>query len=403
MDGMKRPRIEIDRGRHRPLSRVLRPGAMVSGAGLPARERLLGLPGELGAVRGGFDWALIRSASPEAFLLQAHEIYESELRPFMERGALAVGLLAGTPRWLARQPIDETIMPGSGWPLYATRPPEDFSAYAEIAAALTRIDPRVVVEFWNEPSSTSFWGGTETELFDLAARCAAAIHGAGGQMVGMANSPAWDGLLERWIRTRPQIDGISWHCFQSGPADGVMGAEIVRGWLRGAGMDPNLPQIVTEWNRWTTFPAPLDPSRDTAVGMAHHMAALVALARSGVKAATAANLAGFGSSAVGDGDFGLLAVSTGGAVSEKPCWRVQEALAQLGPVELGAAVAPELAAAGVGILATDDGVEPWRRRLRAIVWRYDPDGSDAIKVAVEWPGDREEVELEPYDLKVIGV
>lgn len=394
--------IRVQTHDRRTLSRVLRPSVMTAFSGAEANERLLSLPGPIGAVRDGYAWDLMWAPTREEFMERARAIYRSILRPFAERGALVLAGFCGTPRWLADDPNDAAPVAGSGWPAYATRPPRDFAAYAELAADLVRManDPRVVIEFANEPAASVFWAGTEAQLFELFALTSAAVRGAGGQIIGMANSPPTDGFLERWIATRPMTNGISWHLFQGHPRDGIEAVEKVRGWLRAAGMDENLPQVVTEWTRWPTWPAN-DPARDTVVGQAYHIAALDQMARAGIYAATYANLAGFGPSEIGDGDFGLMARGADGILREKPAYEVLRGLARLGDQEFGVTVAPALAKLGVGALA---GVSrECGSSVTALLWRYDETpGASPVEIDVRWPGLRRGIALAPFDFQVVA-
>lgn len=365
--------------------RVLRPSFMASFAQARARSYALEqIGGLLGTVRCTFGWALQHSKTREEFLDRARAVYRDEIAPFVARGARVIAGIDGTPRWLSRAPQDASNAPGSGWPRYATQPCErtKLGDYGKLVAELAAIcGPEVWFELWNEPASPSFWAGTVDELFEQVGVSAAVLRAAGRRVVGLANGswfdPCTDGdprpLLQRFIASGVPFDGVSWHAFQSDPSSGLEGADRVREWLRDAGRDPKLPQFVTEWQRWTTFPDDLDPSRDTALGAAHHARALDLMARAGIEGATVACLQGFADAPLGAGSWGLLTSEGPALMREKPAFDVQRILGTLGEVSFGAHVAPKLEKAGVGIFAGE---------RAALVYRFDPLGPPLVTAAV---------------------
>lgn len=401
------PTLTIDRRHGSPISRVLQPSAMVSFSLPAAREHFLSrIGGPLGTARTTYAWALMHLPTREAFLQAARQVYAEEMLPFANRGARVLAGFGGTPIWLAPEPIDRTPMPGSGWPRFATLPPTDPAAYAQLAAEVAAIgDDRTWLEFWNEPHSTTNWQGSVAELFDLASLVAKAVHGAGRKIAGLAHAswndpreadPDTRSLLQRWIESGgpADFDGLSWHCFSgTDPSTGLEGAGKVRGWLAARGL-PDLPQFLTEWQRWSAYPAWLDPSRDTMVGAAHHAHALHAMSREpGIAGATVAILEGFERPVtLGMGTFGLLCSTPAGLV-EKPTFEVQRLLGELGSTQFPARVPPRIARTGVDVIAGDQG---------ALLYRYDTLNSVPVRFNFEHAKHRlESVVLEPFDVKML--
>lgn len=395
-------RIEIEVDVRRPKSRVLDPSVMASFALPAACARFLSLP-RIGFVRLSYGWALRRSRSREEFLAHARSTFDSEVKPFLDRGATVLAQFDGIPRWNAAAPQDASITPGSGWQSYARGLPIDPEAHAALIAEVAELgSDELIVEFSNEPSLEVFNTGDLAGLFELGALVVRAVHAKGKRVVGLANA-SWNDprqgdtadtrpVLQRWIEAMPEdTDGVSWHCFQRRPSEGIEGAERVRGWLRRRGLPLALPQYVTEWQRCMSWP--LDPSRDLPVAAAHHAATLRALDRAGITGATVCTLEGFERPApLGTGTFGLL-THDGAQLIEKPTFGLQRSLAALGPVELGVRIPPELVRAGVDVIATDNGSR--REGVRVLVWRFDEAGKGVVPAQVRWRGQRRAIDLEP--------
>jgi hypothetical protein len=126
-----------------------------------------------------------------------------------------------------------------------------------------------------------------------------------------AGAPMPEALLTRAGQPgAAPMDFISWHNFGKFPEDGWISAENnSRKWLAQSGLPAAFPQIVTEWNRWTTFPDWYDKSREGALGAANYIATLHAMDRAGIRGQTVAALQDFNAPPRNQafiGDFGLV-------------------------------------------------------------------------------------------------
>ena len=242
---------------------------------------------------------------------------------------------------------------------------------------------------FRSPESASFWSGSSEELFRAyeafarGARRADPSAKVGGLAVGGWNDrragepagrpPLLRAFIERAAARRVPLDFVSWHHFITSPEEGWTGASTVREWLRAAGLPPQMPQFVTEWNRWKTFPEWFDAGRDTAEGAAFMLAALEPIESAGVRGHTLAALQDFNAMVSGEafrGDFGLV---TRSPMIRKASFCAMQMLTRLGPRRVAVELGPEIVAAeGVGALAT---ATP--ERIAVLVYRYgrDPPGA----------------------------
>jgi hypothetical protein len=372
------------------LPRTYRPSAMLSWADADAVNAFLALPGPLGTVRVTLEPLLSDTTSLEDFRNRLTGS-AGTLKRLSERGADIIITVARMPRWLATRDGDSQVGP-NGYSVREASPPRDDAGMQElgftIASVLSRVAGQAAwYEFWNEPESPNFWSGSSEALFRAYEAFARGVRRAdpaakvGGVAVGGWNDPRagepGQPLLRAFIQRVAHgvpLDFVSWHNFSSQPEEGWIGAASVREWLRSAGLPPQLPQFVTEWNRWKTFPEWLDPGRDTAEGAAFFLASTEAIEKSGIRGHTFAALQDFnamGRDHAFGGDFGLV---TRGPMVGKASFCAVQMLARLGSARVAVDLGADAAAEGVGALATADA-----QRISLLVYRY---GGDAAGVAV---------------------
>ena len=148
---------------------------------------------------------------------------------------------------------------------------------------------------------------------------------------------------------------------------------IPENWLAQSGLPAAFPQIVTEWNRWTTFPDWYDKSREGALGAANYIATLHAMDRAGIRSQTVAALQDFNAPPRNQafiGDFGLV---TREPMVKKASFHALNLLALLEPGRIRATVPEqEGEAQGVDVLATGNA-----GKMAILVSRFanDPQGS----------------------------
>ena len=383
--------VEIDPARLLgPVPRLYRPSAMLAYADREAIDAFLALPGPLGTVRLTLEPLITDSKSLPEYL-QRLEREAAGLRTLAARDAEIVLIFARMPRWLA-QTRDESLAGRYGFTRREASPPNDYDAYADFVYETVRVINGELgmspwYEFWNEPDSSAFWGGTQEELlrtyqsFARGARRADPNARVGGLAVSgwyQKRPDAREPLLVAFLRRAgtmggPPVDFVSWHNFSKDPEHDWWGAEEIRGWLAKAGITSALPQIITEWNRWTTFPDWFDKQRDSALGAAYIPAALHAMERSGIAMQTFAALQDFNAPPPDTafiGDFGLV---TRKPMLKKAAFNVMNLLALLGPDRVGVILPKALNYAdGVEALATKSG-----NRIAVLINRYanDPSGS----------------------------
>ena len=372
------------------LPRTYRPSVMMSWADEEAVNAFLSLPGPLGAVRVTLEPLLTEASSLADFKARLAR-NAGRLKRLAERGADIVVTVARMPRWLAARSGDAPAGP-YGFSVREASPPRDYAGLEELGFAVVSILNRELgyapwYEFWNEPESPSFWSGSSEELFRAyeafarGARRADPAAKVGGLAVGgwndpRAGEPAKQPLLRAFIERAAArgvpLDFVSWHHFISSPEEGWTGAFTVREWLRAAGLSPQMPQFVTEWNRWKTFPEWFDPGRDTAEGAAFILAAMEPIEKAGLRGHTIAALQDFNatdSDQAFRGDFGLV---TRSPMIRKASFCAIQMLARLGPRRIAVELGPDAAAEGVAALAT---ATP--ERIAVLVHRYggDPKGA----------------------------
>lgn len=375
------------------LPRIYRPSVMMSWADDEAVNAFLSLPGPLGAVRMTLEPLLSEAASLAEFSARLAR-NAGRLKRLSERGADIVVTVVRMPRWLAAHSGDALAGP-YGLSVGEASPPRDYAGMEELGFAIVSVLNREHgyapwYEFWNEPESASFWSGSSEELFRAyeafarGARRADPSAKVGGLAVGGWNErrvgeppgrpPLLRAFIERAARGMP-LDFVSWHNYPSHPEAGWEGAAAVREWLRAAGLPPQTPQFVTEWNRWKTFPEWFDPERDTAEGAAFMLAALEAIENAGLRGHTLAALQDFNAMTKGEafrGDFGLV---TRSPMIRKASFCAMQMLARLGSRRVAVELTPDVAVAeGVSALAT---ATP--QRIVLLVHRY---GRDPLVAAI---------------------
>ena len=391
------------------VPRVFRPSVMLTGSYDEAKMVFLQLPGKLGTVRWSVGQPIEQARSLEEFQRLLESVGPGAKR-FEDKGAQLVITLEGMPRWIASRQEDKLAAP-YGWSIRKASPPRDFKAYEQFVFETVRIlngkfGLNPLYEFWNEPNSRMFWVGTQQELFRTYAAFAVGARRAdpsarvGGLAVGSWENPregeggAPEPLLKAFIRfagsTRPEglkeprlpLDFVSWHCFARSPEEKWEGALEIRDWLSAAGYDRNLPQVVDEWNRWSTFPEWYDLSRDSHMGAAYYAASALAMDRAGVACQAFANLQDFNDPPPGKvfiGDFGTL---TRKPMVKKASFHVMHMMSLLEDKRVDVQVPQGVAEReGVGAIAATGG-----NRLTLLVHRYGGDDTGALVRSVRADG-----------------
>ncbi len=383
--------VEVDPASSRgPLPRLFRPSVMMAFADSAAVNAFLALPGPLGTVRLTLE-PLITESKNLAEYLQRLEREAAGMRALAARDAEIVLIFARMPTWLARTG-DESLAGRFGFTRREASPPKDYEAYANFVYETVRVINTKLglspwYEFWNEPDSIAFWGGTQDELlrtyqsFAQGARRADTRARVGGLAVSgwyQKRPDAREPLLAAFLQRVGEANGlpldfVSWHNLTKDPEHDWWGAEEVRGWLTKNGISPALPQIITEWNRWSTFPQWFDKEREGALGAAYIPATLHAMERAGITMQTFAALQDFNPAPRDQsfiGDFGLV---TKEPMLKKASFHVMNMLAQMGPQRIGVTLpAAPYDTEGVQVLATMNG-----RRMAILISRFanDPSGN----------------------------
>jgi hypothetical protein len=367
-----------------PLPSAYRPSAVLTFADDEALAPFTALPGPLGTVRVGLDLEI--SAARDLDDLRARVRQRAPLlRRLEQRGARVVVGILRTPRWLAERDEGARI-PASGWTEREASPPRDPAGLEQLAYETVWILHREfgtspLYEFWNEPNTAAFWLGTRDQLFRayaafaLGARRADPAAKVGGLALGSATATrSGDGfprhvpLLYSFLQfaSHPPadvnggaplpLDFVSWHCFNRAPwEDWTQSADAVREWLAETGFPRELPQIVSEWALWTTFPERSEPGRDGARGAAYLVASLHLIEAARIAGHSIAALQDDSVPPPGDlleGGFGLI---TRDPELRKSSFAALELLAQLADHKVQTQLAPQAAGAGIGALATAAG------------------------------------------------
>lgn len=374
------------------LPGTYRPSVMMSFADANAVNAFLSLPGSIGAVRVTLEPLMTESATFSDFKARlAREA--GGLRTLAQRGSDIIITMARMPRWLASR-RSEASLGASGWTIREGSPPRDYAGLEELGFAIATIFNRdhgftPWYEFWNEPEAKIFWSGSSDELFrsyeafargvrraDPSAKVGGiAVSGWGERRQGdpAGAPPMLRAFIERAGKGMP-LDFVSWHNFGQFPEEGWVGAVTVRDWLSAAGLPPETPQFVTEWNRWRTFPEWVDPGRDVVEGAAYLLAALAPIEGAGIRGHTFASLQDFNDMAPNkafSGDFGLV---TRNPTVRKASFCAMQMLARLDSNRVGVELAADIAAAeGIGAVATATS-----NRVVLLVHRYGRDPLGAL-------------------------
>ncbi len=385
-----------------PLPKVFRPSVMLTGSSDEAKMQLLELPGQLGTIRWSVGRMIERAGGHDEFL-GSLDVIGAGAKRFEAKGAQMVISLEGMPKWLASRQETQLAAP-YGWPIFRASPPRDFKTYEQFVYDTVRIlngtyGLKPFYEFWNEPNSRMFWVGTQKELLQTYAAFAAGARRAdpaakvGGLAVGSwkdprEGEPGGEPLLKAFIRVagssqpRVPIDFVSWHCFARSPEEKWEGATEIRDWLVAAGYDPELPQIVDEWNRWSTFPDWYDLSRDTHLGAAYHAASVLAMDRVGIQYQAFATLQDFNDPPPGKvfiGDFGTV---TRKPMVKKASFHVMHMMSLLEDTRVDVQVPADLAdVEGVGAVAATG-----NDKLTVLIHRYGADETGALVKSLRTDG-----------------
>jgi len=392
---------------------------MLTGSSEEAKMAFLELPGKLGTIRWGLGQILEKASGPDEFLGALEGVGPGGKR-FEARGAQLVITMEGMPKWLASRQESEPTAP-YGWPIYRASPPRDLKAYEQFVYDTVRIlngtyGLKPFYEFWNEPNSRMFWVGTQQELFKTYAAFAAGARRAdpaakvGGLAVGSWHDPREgeagnpEPLLKAFIRTagssspRIPIDFISWHCFARSPEEKWEGATEIRSWLSAAGYDSALPQIVDEWNRWSTFPEWYDLSRDSHLGAAYIAASVMAMDRVGVAYQAFATLQDFNDPPPGKvfiGDFGTV---TRKPMVKKASFHVMHMMSLLEDTRVGAQVPADVAdIEGLGAVASKGD-----NTLTVLLHRYGADETGTLVKSLRTDGFKNSSELGVTNAAVVA-
>ncbi len=370
------------------MPRLLKPSVMMTFADVDAIEQFMSLPGRLGTIRLSLETLLTESTSLADYRYRLAE-EAAGLRHLTPRGPVIVLTFTRMPRWLASS-SDERLTGESGYTVREASPPRSLALLEQLAFATVQeinvnLGLDVLYEFWNEPESSIFWGGTQEQLLQAYAAFAAGARRADpkarvGGLAGGWNEYHGGGpiaagsLLKAFIdRTggtpRLPLDFISWHNYPKHPNEGWDGADRIREWLVARGWPSTMPQVVSEWNQWISFPAPFEPSRDELPGAAFLLASLHEMRVHGVSMQTICALQDFHDPAPGSafpGDLGLL---TRSPTLKKAGFHAMNMLAMLdGQQRVAVAISGvDAVAQGVDALATAG-----PRKLSVLLSRYAP-------------------------------
>jgi xylan 1,4-beta-xylosidase len=382
-----------------PLPAALRPSLMLSWADADAVRLALRPPAAWGALRATVETQLADSRDAEDYR-QRLAAAAAGLAGVAAGEAELVVTVARMPAWLSRRHGAGARDPASGFSAREAAPSDDLAGLERLGEDTVRLvgarwGRRPWFEFWNEPDLEGFWSGDAAEL----ARCHAAFaRGArradpqarvGGPGVSCVGSQRTLGqpFLRAWLRDlaaeRETPAFVSWHNFAPTPGAGWDGAAQVRAWLAEAGLPAATPQVVSEWNRWAAAGGGRDPAREDAVGAAHLVAALPAIAAAGIRLHTVATLqdfAGWSGDAAFTGDFGLVTKPPLLAKAPFHAWRLA---ARLEGGQVAVACPPAAARAGVAALAARA-----RGTLRVLLARCDdrPGAEAGIALRLEPAG-----------------
>ncbi len=364
---------------------LFRPSAMLTSSDDQAKQLLIGLPGDLGAVRWGLSW-LLDNTRTAADYMKALAPRATVAKAFADRGARVIVSFEGMPWWLSSRPQTQIAGP-YGWATYKAVPPKDYTAYenwvyetVKVVAPNAGTSP--LYEFWNEPNSKSFWLGGKDELFRTYDAFTRGVRRAdpqakvGGLAVGSwdnlregepaGSPPLLEGFLLHARDARVPVDFVSWHAYAHGPEDRVEGGLAVRRWLTAAGLPAETPQVVDEWNLWASFPNNADYGRDGAQGAAFIPADLLAFERGKVALQTICNLQDFSDPGPGQCYVGNFGTITKGPTLKKAEFHVLEMLARMETARVAVDVPPDVwDVEGVGALAAATS-----SRATVLVYRY---------------------------------
>lgn len=377
------------------VPKLFRPSVMMSWAQPEAVNTFLALPGDLGAVRVTLEPLIQQTSSQEIYNARLAK-EATQLIALSKRNAEIFITVARMPSWLASSK-DTALASEYGYPLREALPPRNQASYADFVKDTVNILNRQLglnpwYEFWNEPDLNGFWRGSREQLFTTygsfvdGARKADANARVGGLCTsgwyqkgpaGNQRKTGNEALLADFLHYVQQrqsssgkqaLDFICWHNYGSHPEQEWWGAREVSQWISQESLK-NVPQVVTEWNLWSTFPALLDKQRDTEVGAAYVAATLHAMDRAGIAMQTFAILQDFSPSKTGEpysGDFGLL---TRDPTLEKASFNVFRMLALLESRRISVSVPAQYAdAEGLNVIATKRG-----KKLAILVSRYGND------------------------------
>ncbi|URI11559.1 hypothetical protein MW290_21720 [Aquincola tertiaricarbonis] len=361
-----------------PLPRLWRPSVMVSWPEADALQALFALPGRFGLLRYTVE-PLLQAHAREADFFNALDREAPQLARWAERDAQIAVTLTRMPAWLASTRSTRRD-PAYGYTEREAKPPASQAEWRgftqRVAARLAQEAPgRLWYEGWNEPDAPGFWKGTRAELFDTWASFADGVRAGDAQArIGTPCMGSWStdqpgggppllqALLAQAARRQPHpvpLDFVCWHNFGRAPGDEWWGAASLREWAQAAGLKPDLPQLVTEWNLWSQQgQGEREPARDGARGAAFLATALHAMERAGVTMQTPAVLQDFTASG-GDNPFhGDLGLMTRQPTVPKAAFQVLAMQARLLPQRLPMrwADAQQAEAEGLNLLATRDTV-----------------------------------------------
>lgn len=390
------------------LPRLFRPSVMMSWAQPEAVSAFMALPGDFGTIRITLEPLIQQMNSQDAY--DARLNHEApQLAAISKRNAEIFVTVARMPSWLASSQ-DSKLATDYGYPIREALPPQNQAAYSRFVEDTVNIlnqknGLKPWYEFWNEPDLDGFWRGTREQIFTTYGSFVEGARKADGNArVGGLCTSGWyqkgpgakvrqadnQALLADFLQytqelnthsAKSSIDFVCWHNFGSHPEQEWWGAKQVSEWLEKAGLK-NLPQVVTEWNRWSTFPAWLDPQRDTEVGAAYLATSLHAMDKAGIAMQTFATLQDYSPSKTGDpyaGDFGLL---TKEPMLEKASFNVMRMLALLESKRIMATFPKDEGdAEGLNVIATKNGP-----KIAMMISRYGNDFPGAFIRSLDHSG-----------------
>lgn len=377
----------------------LRPSVGVAFMTDPGRELLLRHCESFGRVQFTASWALGHSSGLAHFRQILHGSMAKEVKPFADRGADVVLLVAGMPRWLSLTPEATAQFPTSGFHHWQAAPPRERGEYAWLVRDICKTSTDLfgqqvtVTGPANEPELFEFYSGSfdeylaDWDTFSVAARSfdrSMRIGGsnAAGILSRKQRDPHPEALTIRWLEhcnaRRLWPDRIDFHHYFHGLNQPDIHAAVhaVR-----AKLSEIAPPIEFSCGEWALSLTP-DTRKDTHEGAAFVICTVLEFERGGQVGGHTWNTAqDFGAGAF----VGGLGLITREPAMPKASLFAMKMLGMLYPTRAPVTLTPAETSAKVYAIATRSAAPiEGRHRLRIIVSRFDArPGAEPITVPLD--------------------